>query len=150
MEAGQPAPPTKVCPHCATQAQTSDKKCPNCGRKYKRSEPRRLFELIDTTGGVGVVGLALLVVLVIALVSVATVPDDDKAIVVGGAFTVLGTIVGAFFGVKAGSAGREQAEEARDASQMEVVELAAAHADGATAQGALDRAEQRYERERPP
>jgi len=29
-------PPTKICPHCGAQAQTIDKRCPNCGKKYKR------------------------------------------------------------------------------------------------------------------
>ena len=31
-----PAIPTKVCPKCSAQNQTADKKCPSCGKKYKK------------------------------------------------------------------------------------------------------------------
>ena len=82
---------------------------------------------------------------VIGLVSLGTVPDSQKAAVVTAAFTVLGTIVGAYFGVKVGSAGKERAESARDAEAIKVQELAA-RIDPETATAALDSAQQRLER----
>lgn len=38
MTATLPAP-VKLCPHCAAQAQTTDLKCPSCGKKYKKKSP---------------------------------------------------------------------------------------------------------------
>jgi hypothetical protein len=57
-------------------------------------------------------------------------------------FTVLGTIVGAYFGLKAGSAGKEQAEAARNAEAIKVQELAA-RTDASTAQAAFAAADER-------
>jgi hypothetical protein len=31
-----PAGPTRVCPHCHAQSQTVGKKCPHCGKKFKK------------------------------------------------------------------------------------------------------------------
>ena len=90
----------------------------------KRERPG-LADLVATCGAIAVVGLGLLFVFVIALVSLATLPDSQKAAVVTAAFTVLGTIVGAYFGVKVGSAGKERAENARDAESVKVQELTA-------------------------
>ena len=40
------APPTKVCPRCATQAETFAGNCPNCGRSYTQSSPLKLAAII--------------------------------------------------------------------------------------------------------
>jgi hypothetical protein len=32
----QPAAPTRLCPHCATQSQTSGEFCPHCGKSFMR------------------------------------------------------------------------------------------------------------------
>jgi hypothetical protein len=98
--------------------------------------------VIGATGAIIVVGLGLAFVFVIAVVSLGTVPDSQKAAVVTAAFTVLGTIVGAYFGVKVGSANREQAEMARDAEALKVQELTA-RMNPETAEAALDRAHAR-------
>jgi hypothetical protein len=98
--------------------------------------------VIGATGAIIVVGLGLAFVFVIAVVSLGTVPDSQKAAVVTAAFTVLGTIVGAYFGVKVGSANREQAESARDAEALKVQELTA-RMDPETAEAALDKAHAR-------
>jgi uncharacterized protein DUF2510 len=50
------APPTKVCPRCATQAETFAGDCPNCGRSYTRSSPWKIAAiaagaLLLTVGG---------------------------------------------------------------------------------------------------
>jgi len=98
--------------------------------------------VISAAGAIIVVGLGLAFVFVITLVSLGTVPDDQKSTVVTAAFTVVGTVVGTYFGVRAGAAGKERAEAARDAETMKVQELAAS-VDSSTARQALDRAQQR-------
>jgi uncharacterized protein DUF2510 len=43
-------PPTKVCPRCATQAETFAGDCPNCGRSYTQSSPLKIAALIVASG----------------------------------------------------------------------------------------------------
>jgi threonine/homoserine/homoserine lactone efflux protein len=97
---------------------------------------------VTAAGAVLVVGLGLAFVFVITLVALGTVPNSQKAAVVTSGFTVLGTIVGAYFGLKAGSAGKDQAEAARDAEAIKVQELAA-RTDPATAKAAFAAADER-------
>jgi hypothetical protein len=104
-----------------------------------------LVDLLAASGAIMVVGLGLAFVFVIAIVALGTVPDSQKAAVVTAAFTVLGTIVGAYFGVKVGAAGRERAESARDAEAVKVQELTA-RVNPETAVAALDRAHERLAR----
>jgi hypothetical protein len=62
MEAQQPpAAPTKLCPHCGTQSQTTSKKCPNCGKGYKRRTGLKIFAAICLAGLTLIVGCALLI-----------------------------------------------------------------------------------------
>ena len=103
--------------------------------------------VISAVGGVLVVTLGLVFVFIIALVSLGTVPDDQKATVVTAAFGVLGTVVGTYFGVRAGSAGKERAEAARDLETLKVQELAA-RMDHTSARAALDHAQERAVEER--
>jgi hypothetical protein len=103
--------------------------------------------VISAVGGVLVVCLGLVFVFIIALVSLGTVPDDQNATVVTAAFAVLGTVVGTYFGVRAGSAGRERAEAARDLETIKVQELAA-RMDHTSARAALDHAQERAVEER--
>lgn len=59
-------PPTKVCPHCGVQAQTTSDRCPNCNKRYrKRGRGLR----IAGWGCVSVVvgGIALIVVIALAI-----------------------------------------------------------------------------------
>ena len=97
---------------------------------------------VTAAGAIMVVGLGLALVFVITLVALGTVPDSQKAAVVTSGFTVLGTIVGAYFGLKAGAAGKDQAEAARDAEAIKVQELAA-RTDPATAKAAFAAADER-------
>ena len=108
------------------------------------TEEGGIAAVIAAAGAIIVVGLGLAFVFVITLVSLGTVPDDQKSTVVTAAFTVLGTVVGTYFGVRAGAAGKERAEAAREVETAKVQELAAS-VDATTAQNALDRAEQRVE-----
>src|SRR5436189_5414975 len=102
----------------------------------------RALNVVSAAGAIIVVGLGLAFVFVLAVVSLGTVPDSQKAAVITAAFTVLGTIVGAYFGVKVGAAGREKAEAARDVESVKVQELAA-RVDPETAKAALDTAHRR-------
>jgi hypothetical protein len=100
--------------------------------------------IIGATGAILVVGLGLVFVFVIALVSLGTVGDEQKANIVASAFTVIGTVVGTYFGVRAGSAGKERIEAARDLESLKVQELAA-QVDPPTARAAMQEAEKRAE-----
>ncbi|MDP9345754.1 MAG: hypothetical protein M3P44_08530 [Actinomycetota bacterium] len=102
------------------------------------------MSIISASGAILIVGLGLAFVFVITLVALGTVPDQQKSTVATASFTVLGTIVGAYFGVRVGAAGKEHAEAARDAESLKVQELAA-HLDPATAKSALDSAEVRVQ-----
>ncbi len=113
-------------------------------RGNQSAEEGGIVGVISAAGAIIVVGLGLAFVFVITLVSLGTVPDDQKSTVVTAAFTVLGTVVGTYFGVRAGAAGKERAEAARDLETLKVQELAAA-VDVTTATNAIDRAEQRVE-----
>ena len=118
-----------------------------------RSEPTTsktkeadLVGVISATGAILVVGLGLVFVFVIALVSLGTIPDSQSTVV------DLGIHRRRHSGrhilrVRAGSAGKERAEVARDLESMKVQELAA-RAEPAVAQEALDKAAQRSEEAR--
>jgi uncharacterized protein YacL len=100
--------------------------------------------VVSTAGAILIVGLGMTFVFIIAIVALGTLPTDQGAAVVTAALTVLGTIVGAYFGVKVGAAGRDKAEAARDAEAVKVQELAA-RVDPETAKAALDTAQRRTE-----
>lgn len=53
--------PTKVCPHCGAQTQTLAKKCPNCGKSYKKRTILKIFIGLCLAGLVFVIGCAALV-----------------------------------------------------------------------------------------
>jgi hypothetical protein len=98
--------------------------------------------VITAAGAIIVVGLGLVFVFVLTIVGMNVVPEDQRSTLVTAAFTVIGTVVGTYFGVRAGSAGKERAEAARDLESVKVQELAA-HVNPDVARQALDKAEQR-------
>jgi hypothetical protein len=100
--------------------------------------------LIQTAGGAAAVLLGLSFVFVITLVAMGTVAEDSRATVATAAFGALGTIVGAYSGVKLGAAGKEEAEAAREAESIKVQTLAA-RLEGDVAVAALNEADQRSE-----
>jgi hypothetical protein len=85
---------------------------------------REVGALLANSGGLVVVVVCVLAVMTITSTSMATVPDEQQATVAASAFTVLGTIVGAYFGVRVGSHGKQEAEAARAASEAKVARLA--------------------------
>ncbi len=62
MEASSaPTPPTKLCPHCGAQSQTFEKKCPSCGKKYKKRTGLKVFLWICLGGLVVIAGCSALI-----------------------------------------------------------------------------------------
>jgi hypothetical protein len=85
---------------------------------------REVGALLTASGGLVVVVVCVLAVMAITTASIGSVPDEQKATVAAGAFTVLGTIVGAYFGVRVGAHGKSEAEAARVVSEEKVARLA--------------------------
>jgi hypothetical protein len=73
----------------------------------------------------------------ITTASLGTVAEQERATVATAAFTVLGTIVGAYFGVRVGARGKEDAEAQRAVATAKVERLAA-HVDAQEAEQVLD------------
>jgi hypothetical protein len=69
---------------------------------------------LKTIGGLVAVGAGLLALIVIAIFGMAWVKSDNSSVVsiAAGAFGVIGTIVGAYFGVKVSSDGTQKAIDA--------------------------------------
>ena len=109
---------------------------------------------VNALAGFLVVVAALAAVVVITSITLATVSEEaSKVAIATAAIGVIGTIVGAFFGIKIASdtrksseAGRERAEARHEEEKIKVEELAAA-AD--QPQDALTRADQRIQNLRP-
>ena len=85
---------------------------------------REIGALLASSGGLVVVVIGAIAVTTITTASIATVPGEQAATVAAGAFTVLGTIVGAYFGVRVGAHGKTEAEAARVASEAKVARRA--------------------------
>jgi hypothetical protein len=67
-------------------------------------------------------GIGAVVLLALFAMTRWTTATDVAAVISSGA-AVVGTIVGAYFGVQAGSAGKEKAEEQRDRAELRVQAL---------------------------
>jgi hypothetical protein len=98
---------------------------------------REIGEMLNGAGGLVVVSAGVFAVLLITSTSMGTVPAEERATVATAAFTVLGTIVGAYFGVRVGARGKEEAESQR-AVAAEKVERLAAHLNPEQAHKVLD------------
>jgi hypothetical protein len=98
---------------------------------------REIGELLGRSGGLVVVIVGVIAVMTITSASMGTVPDEERATVAATAFTVLGTIVGAYFGVRVGAHGKDEAVAARAVSEAKVERLAA-HVDAEQAVRVLD------------
>jgi hypothetical protein len=98
---------------------------------------RELGSLLSNAGGLVVVAVGVIAIMVITSVSLGTVAEQERATVATAAFTVLGTIVGAYFGVRVGARGKDEAEAARAVAAAKVERLAA-HVDTQEAEQVLD------------
>jgi hypothetical protein len=96
-------------------------------------EPREpsWWQNIQVVGGLTAVSLGLFVVLFIATLSIGVIHDDpDKvATIASAAFTVVGTLVGAYFGVKVGTdqtkTAMQQTDRAHVAARQEAAKAQA-------------------------
>jgi hypothetical protein len=103
---------------------------------------------LNAVAGLVVVVTALAAVVLINAISLASVDEDtSKVSIATASIGVIGTIVGAFFGIriasetrKSSEAGRQRAEEQREEEKIKVEELAAA---ANQPQDALTRADER-------
>ena len=98
---------------------------------------RELEALLAGAGGLVVVAVGVIAVMAITTASLGTVAEQERATVATAAFTVLGTIVGAYFGLRVGSRGKEDAEAQRVVAAAKVERLAA-HVDAHEAEQVLD------------
>lgn len=98
---------------------------------------RELEHLLSGAGGLVVVAIGVVSVTIITSASMGTVAAEERATVATAAFTVLGTIVGAYFGVRVGARGKDEAESARDVAAAKVERLAA-HVDTQKADEVID------------
>jgi hypothetical protein len=99
---------------------------------------RELEGLLAGAGGLVVVAIGVIAVVTITTASLGAVDERERATVATAAFTVLGTIVGAYFGVRVGARGKDEAEAARAVAAAKVERLAA-HVDASEAEGAQRR-----------
>lgn len=66
-------PPTKVCPHCGAQSQTTGDRCPNCNKRYrKRGRGVRI-------AGWGCLGTILGGIAIVVLIGLAISAGVDEA-----------------------------------------------------------------------
>jgi hypothetical protein len=98
---------------------------------------REIESLLTNAGGLVVVAIGVIAVMIITSASIGTVDEGEQATVATAAFSVLGTIVGAYFGVRVGARGKDEAEAARAVAAAKVERLAA-HVDGENAQQVLN------------
>jgi hypothetical protein len=98
---------------------------------------RELEHLLSAAGGLVVVAIGVIAVTTITSVSLGSVAEEEQATVATAAFTVLGTIVGAYFGVRVGARGKDEAESARAVAAAKVERLAA-HVDTEKADEVID------------
>jgi hypothetical protein len=61
MEQATFTAPNKVCPHCGAMSQTTEKKCPNCGKGYKKRTVLKVIVGLAVLGLVAMVGCAALI-----------------------------------------------------------------------------------------
>ena len=82
-------------------------------------DPKWKYGLIAVIAG-------LLAIVLVVIVAMFRYPSAEVNNVVGTALGAIGTLVGAYFGVQVGSAGKDQAEKAKDKATERSVQLAAA------------------------
>lgn len=68
----------------------------------------------------------LAILIVVAVAVVRYVNSGDAASVITAAGATIGTLVGAYFGLNLGSAGRQKAEDSKDAAHAKLIAVAAA------------------------
>ncbi len=103
----------------------------------RASRTDRLIGLVEHSGAALTVALAITFTFIVALVAIPLAAASDRVTVATAAFTGIGTIAGAYFGIRVGAEGKERAEQERQEAQL-VVERVAAK--GEVAPGAVRQA----------
>jgi hypothetical protein len=114
------------------------------------AQPRDRYEAVASMAGLLAVGAGLLALMAISVAAIVALPSGNGQNVVAvatGSFGVIGTVVGAYFGVKLGADGRQAAQHAQRAEAAKVQALAA-HLDADEATEALKEAERLVPRAR--
>lgn len=77
QEPTAPTVPTKVCPNCGVQSQTTADKCPSCGKKYKQKK--------RGGGCLRIIGIATVafIVLIVAIVALSGGGNEDATVTPG-------------------------------------------------------------------
>jgi hypothetical protein len=88
------------------------------------SRTARLIRLIETSGAALTVALAITFTFVVALVAIPLAAGRDRVTIATAAFTGIGTIAGAYFGIRVGAEGKEKAEKDRQEAQLVVERVA--------------------------
>lgn len=105
----------------------------------------RVYERLSSIAGLLAVVAGLLSLMAVSVAAILTLPAGNGQNVVAvttGSFGVIGTVVGAYFGVKLGADGRQAAQHAQRVEAAKVQALAA-HLDTDQANQALEEAGQR-------
>jgi hypothetical protein len=90
----------------------------------RASRTDRLIGLVEHSGAALTVALAITFTFVVALVAIPLAAPSDRVTVATAAFTGIGTIAGAYFGIRVGAAGKERAEQERQEAQLVVERVA--------------------------
>jgi len=106
-------------PGGSTVDMSAQPKTKPCDSSLERLRIKKAFWL-------AILGLALAAILVIVLVAAGWKTSSDIVAIVGLFTSVLGTLVGAFFGVQVGAADKARANERADNVQKKASALAAA------------------------
>lgn len=104
-------------------------------------DEKSLPERVKVIGGLVAVGMGVIAVAVIAIVAIAKGSDTNAATIASSAGGVIATIVGAYFGVKAGTDQSKAAAENQKAEAAKA-QVFAAHLPAGDADTILDRAEE--------
>ncbi len=103
-----------------------------------------LIGLIQNSGAALTVALAITFTFVVALVAIPLAAASDRVTVATAAFTGIGTIAGAYFGIRVGAEGKERAEQDRHEAQLALERVADK---GEVAPGAVREAREEVRRE---
>lgn len=109
----------------------------------------RVINLIQTSGGALTVALAITLTFIVALVAIPLASGGDRVTIATAAFTGIGTIAGAYFGVRVGADGKERAEQDRQEAQL-IVERVAAKVNERPVREAREEVRQEQRAEPPP
>jgi len=143
MSATSPEPPTE--PTASTRAAPPPgappppppPPQPNLATADDTPAPEGTIDRLRLIGGLIALGIGLLALIIVVVVALAVKPDTTGGSIATAAIGVIGSIVGAYFGVKVGSDGTQKAIQAQqdEATKAQVFALHASPDDAAKVMG---------------